>query len=239
MSELCKVRKPIISIEGVDGCGKGTQADMLGKALRKQLGLKVEVSSVVPPLPHPCGNIRNFLIGDKARSRVGEFLGYMTSIYEVMTMLRESDADICIADRCYISTMIFQTIARDKSELSKALFDSMMANEEFARVMKPDLVIVLDVDRETQVKRLSARKKLDHIETMPAGFHQKVRSAYSSFVLSKSYNDYSVSSVLINGAGTPEEVHENIMDFLEGNKHFFVNAPYELKVFKNLTVTSL
>jgi dTMP kinase len=80
--------------------------------------------------------------------------------------------------------------------------------------LKPDLTIILDLPVETGIKRASARRGADapdRFESEQVDFHQKLREAYREIALNEPQR-----CMLIDAAGTPEEVAEKVWAAVQG-----------------------
>ena len=159
-----------ICIEGLDGCGKTTQA----KLLAKKLGKSHNAVYTAEPSRGKIGTyIRNsYLYGEKRRSIVLEALLFAADRIEhleteVLPALREGC--LVISDRYVYSSLAYQGAAGLSLEWIETV-------NEHAR--KPDLAVFVDVDLETVMHRLKARKSvMENTETL-----QKVRDVYLGFV---------------------------------------------------------
>lgn len=213
---------PIIAIEGVDACGKGTQTYRLSQMLVDKHRLSSVVTSVVPDGLGQVSYLRKFLVGGKPVSRIAEALTYMASIYEVCQGLQQEEVDLAITDRSIFSTLAYQVVGRESEKEPfdvATLIDSVVKHRQFLEVVKPDYLIVIDVDYTVQVERMERRGKLDHFEKMPKEFHDRVRNYYRD---QASY----LGAGVVNGAGTETEITENIYTALRTmarpeHQHFF------------------
>ena len=159
-----------ICIEGLDGCGKTTQA----KLLAKKLGKSHNAVYTAEPSRGKIGTyIRNsYLYGEKRLSIVLEALLFAADRIEhleteVLPALREGC--LVISDRYVYSSLAYQGAAGLSLEWIETV-------NEHAR--KPDLAVFVDVDLETVMHRLKARKSvMENTETL-----QKVRDVYLGFV---------------------------------------------------------
>ena len=159
-----------ICIEGLDGCGKTTQA----KLLAKKLGKSHNAVYTAEPSRGKIGTyIRNsYLYGEKRLSIVLEALLFAADRIEhleneVLPALREGH--LVISDRYIYSSLAYQGAAGLSLEWIETV-------NEHAR--KPDLAVFVDVDLETVIRRLKAQKSvMENTETL-----QKVRDVYLKFV---------------------------------------------------------
>lgn len=162
-----------VVLEGIDGCGKTTQAKKLVKVLREK-GFEVVF------LKEPSDGRWGKTIKEKARHQNGltpeqEFKLFQKDREEnvklnIKPALKERN--IVILDRYYFSTMAYQSVKGiDISKIKKQ-------NEETA--VPPDLVIILDVDARTGLDRIKDREKKDELFERE-DYLRKVRKVFQSF----------------------------------------------------------
>lgn len=219
---LSKRKVPIIAIEGVDGCGKGTQTYRLSQMLIDKHRLSSVVTSVIPDDLGQISYLRKFLVGGKPVSRISEALVYMASIYEVCKGLQEEEVDFGIMDRSIYSTIAYQIIGREsKTEPFgvERLIHSVFKHKQFEEVITPDYLLILDIDHSTQLQRMEKRGKLDHFEKMPKEFHERVREYYRGQAIYPNVR-------IVNGVGTESEITEKLYMALRAmirpeHQHFF------------------
>jgi dTMP kinase len=159
-----------ICIEGLDGCGKTTQA----KLLAKKLGKSHKAVYTAEPSRGKIGTyIRECcLYGEKRLSTVVEALLFAADRVEhveneVLPALREGR--LVISDRYVYSSLAYQGAAGLSLEWIEKV------NEH---ALKPDLAVFIDVDPKTVMNRLkSKRSVMENMETQ-----QKVRDIYLKFM---------------------------------------------------------
>jgi dTMP kinase len=159
-----------ICIEGLDGCGKTTQAKLLAKKLRKSHGA---VYTAEPSRGKIGAFIRKrCLYGEKRLSTVVEALLFAADRVEhveneVLPALHEGR--LVISDRYVYSSLAYQGAAGVSIEWIEQI------NEH---ALKPDLAVFVDVDPRTVMRRLKPeRSVMENMETQ-----QKVRDVYLKFV---------------------------------------------------------
>jgi dTMP kinase len=159
-----------ICIEGLDGCGKTTQA----KLLAKKLGKNYNAIYTAEPSRGKIGTyIRNsYLYGEKRFSIALEALLFAADRIEhlereVLPALDEGN--IVISDRYVYSSLAYQGAAGLSLEWIEKI------NEH---ALKPDLGVFIDIELETAMNRLKAKKSvMENTATL-----QKVRHVYMKFV---------------------------------------------------------
>ncbi len=162
-----------ICIEGLDGCGKTTQAKLLAKKLRKSHN----AIYTAEPSHGKIGTYirKSYLYGEKRLSIVLEALLFAADRIEhleneVIPALNEGC--LVISDRYVFSSLAYQGAAG----LSLDWIEKI--NEH---ALKPDLAVFIDVDLETVMDRLKSKKSvMENTETL-----RKVRDVYLNFVTTR------------------------------------------------------
>jgi dTMP kinase len=182
-----------ICIEGLDGCGKTTQAKLLEKKFRKSHNA---VYTAEPSRGKIGTYIRkSYLYGEKRLSIVLEALLFAADRIEhleneVLPALNEGR--LVISDRYVYSSLAYQGAAGLSLEWIEKV------NEH---ALKPDLAVFVDVDLATVMNRLKAKKSvMENTETL-----QKVRDVYLKFVAKGEL-------VRIDGNRGKAEVAESLAD---------------------------
>jgi dTMP kinase len=193
-----------ITFEGVEGCGKSTQARIMGQRL-VAAGLPVRV------LREPGGTrvgeaIRDILL-DPASAGLdarAELLLYEASRAQHVAEVIEpalAAGDIVLCDRFYDSTTAYQGYAR-----GIPLEDVARLNEAATGGLAPDLTIVIDVDPVAGLKRACrVSEGADRLEAEDAAFHERVRQGF--LAIARENPD---RVVVVPGEGTVEEVAERV-----------------------------
>jgi len=174
--EKQNIRKGIfITFEGIDGCGKSTQAGLLADNLRRR-GLRVVLTSE-PGSTKLGRNLRKILLTPGSRvGKVAELLLFEADraqhVSEVILPALESGSAV-ICDRYSDSTRAYQGIGRG---LGVELVDSL--DRVATGNVYPDLTILLDMAPERGVGRARLRGALTRIDREDLGFHAKIRRAF-------------------------------------------------------------
>ncbi len=172
------MRGVFISLEGIEGAGKSTQADLLAGYLENK-GLKV-LKTAEPGGTHISGRIREILLSPECRGMdpLTELLLYNAArvqhIKEVILPALER-GQIVVTDRFSDSTVAYQGYGRG---IDLTLIDSLDLISTGR--LRPDITILLDTDVETGLKRNREVKKSDRIESEDISFHEKVREGFIS-----------------------------------------------------------
>lgn len=158
-----------ICIEGLDGCGKTTQAKMLVRRLSKSC----DAIYTAEPSRGKIGRFikKHCLHGDKRSSGIVEALLFAADRSEhventVLPALKKGQ--IVVSDRYVYSSLAYQGATGLDLGWIKRI-------NEYA--IRPDLAIFIDVEPETVVQRLKAKKSvMEDLETQ-----RKVREVYVGF----------------------------------------------------------
>ncbi len=192
-----------ISFEGIDGCGKSTQAKILSEKL-KYLGY----NSII--LREPGGSIisekiRNILLHNhlKKISHKTEALLMAASraqLVEEVIKVKLKQNIIVIADRYIDSTIAYQGGGRGLEiktlhQLNNFATDNLI----------PDLTFLIDLEPMNALKRRGA-DDLDRIEKIGNNFQEKVREQY----LKLAHNNKRF--ILIDGEDSIENIHSMILN---------------------------
>ena len=160
-----------ICVEGLDGCGKTTQAKILVRKLRK---IGYDAVYTAEPSRGKIGRFikRYCLHGGKRVSSVVEALLFAADRYEhveteIIPALK--DGKVVVSDRYMYSSLAYQGAAGLNLDWIR------MINEH---AVSPNLAIFIDVDPNTVIKRLKPKKSvMENLETQ-----RKVREVYLKFV---------------------------------------------------------
>jgi dTMP kinase len=163
-------RGAFICIEGLDGCGKTTQAKLLVKKLQKSHNA---VYTAEPSRGRTGAFIRkSCLYGEKRLSSAIEALLFAADRLEhveneVLPALHQGR--LVVSDRYVYSSLAYQGAAG---------LSLKWVEEINAHALRPDFAIFIDVDPQIAMQRLKPKKSvMENLETQ-----QKVREIYLKFV---------------------------------------------------------
>ncbi|QPK94770.1 dTMP kinase [Actinomyces sp. zg-332] len=190
-----------IVIEGGDGAGKTTQAELLKNWLTKQ-GRDV-VLTREPGGTQLGAQIREIILhGEYINPKTEALLYAADRAHHVNTKIRPAleNGQIVISDRYIDSSIAYQGYGRNLRE--RVIEDlNVWATDN----LKPDLVIVLDIIPEENM----IKGKKDNIENQPIEFHKQVRN----FFIRKAKN--SSNYVVIDAKDTIESIHAKIISIVQ------------------------
>ena len=196
-----------ITFEGIDGCGKSTQSELLAQELSKR-GSQVVVTR------EPGGtiigeDIRQLLISDASVhiAPITELLLYVAArAQHVAELIKPSLAagNIVISDRYTDSAIAFQGYGRG---LDLSMIEEL--NSLATGGLVPDLTIVFDLDPATARTRLGSRPVgglLGAFDDQHAEFHERMRSGYLSMARKEPSR-----IKIVDAGGSAAETHSNVL----------------------------
>lgn len=196
-----------ITFEGIDGCGKTTQMELLQKYLENERGLPV-LKTREPGGKGLGEEVRKLLlnydgeVSPKCESFL--FLADRAQNIDIIVNPAIERGEVVLCDRHTDSTIAYQGYGRGVNigELKKL-------NDLATGGKKPDLTIVFDIDVETSMKRVG--KERDRMEESGEKFFNAVRQGYLE--IAKSEPD---RVKVIDATQTIEQIHEQVVDLFEG-----------------------
>jgi dTMP kinase len=164
-----------ITFEGVEGCGKSTQA----KALRQRLVHRgIPTVLTYEPGGTALGNRLRYVLKRRLQDKISAlselFLFSACRIQLVNEVIRPSleQGKVVICDRFSDSTIVYQGYGR---ELNLDTIEEI--NELATAGIKPHLTILLDIPADKGLDRKTAKAN-DRFEAENIAFHHKIRDGY-------------------------------------------------------------
>ncbi|MCM3780021.1 dTMP kinase [Microbacterium hydrocarbonoxydans] len=198
-----------ITLEGGDGSGKTTQANLLAEWL-------TGTGRAVVRTREPGGSEVGQLIRDIVLHHRGD-------------IAPRAEALLYAADRAHhVSTVVRPALARGEIVLQDRYLDSSVAYQGAGRVLDateirdlslwaaegalPDLTILLDLDPDAARRRLdSADKPFDRLEAEKGEFHRRVRDAFLALA-----SDEPDRFLVLDAAEAPERIADRIRASVQG-----------------------
>ena len=193
-----------ITFEGVDGCGKSTQMELLQEHLTTK-GYDVVLTR--EPGGKGLGEkIREILlnydgkVSDKCESFL--FLADRAQNIDIIVKPAIETGKIVLCDRHTDSTVAYQGYGRglDLEQINHL-------NKLATGGLKPDLTFVFDIDTETSMKRVGQNK--DRMESAGNEFQKKVREGYLELAKQEPQR-----IKVIDASKSIDEIHNTVIDIL-------------------------
>jgi dTMP kinase len=197
-TEESKGRGRFIVIDGVDGCGKSTQARLLAEALGvpARLHLREPGSTGVGERLRELLLCRDFDLGPAVETLL--FAAARRQMLEELVSPALERGEDVVCERFNPSTYAYQAVAGELDEQQVLSLLSTWANSP-----RPDLVVLLDLDVEQAAARRGAAT--DRIEDKGLEFQRRVAEGY------RRYAEHFPEAVLVPAGGSCEEVHAAVM----------------------------
>ncbi|MEA2104379.1 MAG: dTMP kinase [Candidatus Cloacimonadota bacterium] len=204
-----------ITFEGIEGCGKSTQAKLLAKNLTKA-GYEILLTRE-PGGPQISEKIRDILLDNQNEEmyKLTEIFLYMASRSQhtfqwIKPALEEGKIIIC--DRYYDSTFAYQGAARNiPADIVKSI------NKIAILGTNPDTTFLVDVPVNVGLARINKLTEnggnIDRLESESVEFHQRVRDSYL-----KLSEEYSERIAVLNGLEKVDSLQSKIQKMLK-NKY--------------------
>lgn len=202
-----------IVIDGLDGCGKGTQIKLLHDRLWHE-GKNIIFTR------EPGGAPLSEAIRELFKSDLGMQASALTQMFMMWASRREYLEKVVwpslemgvsvFSDRGDSSTFAYQVIAKNHPVGMEKVFWEM--RETVFEGVSPTLYIFLAVPPAVARGRVvsdAARRDVSHFDAAPLEFYQCVHQGFCEFGMAKGIN-----MVIVEGVRTPEIVHEDIYEIV-------------------------
>ena len=202
-------RRPFITFEGSEGCGKSTQVQRLATRLNK---LQIPFLTTREPGGTPIGEtireLLQFAPHNSSMRPETELLLFEASRSQLVreTIKPALERGFCvITDRFFDSTTVYQAAAR---RLDREIVERL--NAFVVADCVPDITFVLDVDAATAESRMQkSPRRADRMEQEPAEFYERVRRGYRDLAAREPNR-----IVLIDGSRNADEIENEIWKIL-------------------------
>ena len=194
-----------ITLEGIEGCGKSTQASLLCAWLGERAVLTCE-----PGGTQLGRDIRTMLLEPSrgAMSEVTEALLYLADrAQHVSEVIRPAllAGRVVVSDRYVDSTFAYQGYGRGLP------LDLLRSVARLATGgLQPDLTLFIDVPVELGLQRVGKRGKHDRLESERIEFHERVRQGYLKLIA-----EGGPRWVVVCGEGTEQDVAQHVREAVQ------------------------
>lgn len=202
-----------IVLEGIDGCGKDTQQDLLESYFKTTPLQKFEFFHVLDEDIKHTNTLRDAMFNCGYRwDTMPEMLMFWADKFEIILQIKKNieEGKNVVMNRWELSNLAYQIYGKEKRE-----------HEDFARMMlaklddilKPDLYILFDISVEESGKRMAIRKGLgydrnDYYESQKKDFFERVIKGYKTEMENYSH-------VIIDGQQAKEKVFEDTLEAIK------------------------
>ena len=195
-----------IVLEGSDGSGKSTMADKIGKYFSEE-GRDIEFTR------EPGGTLISEKIRELILDRNNIEMDYRTEalLYAASRAQLISEkiipwlkaGKVVISERYVYSSLVYQGLGRGLG------IDEVKKINDFATAgIRPDLVILLDIEPEKALKRKLCIDGGDRLENEDISFHKNVYEGY------KKLSEYFPEIITVDAERTIDEIFEEIKGLL-------------------------
>lgn len=193
----------LIAFEGIDGSGKSTQIDLLGKYLKK-MGRDVFVTC--EPSDFRVGKmIREYLRGEiKGDNRVIAALFVADRLEHILDenngmLKKRNEGAVVLTDRYYFSSYAYQSVDMPMEWI-------INANSEAAKLMRPDVTIFLDISPEAAMDRIrNGREETELFENK-----ERLKATRENYFEAFERLKNSEKVEIVNADRPAEEIHKDI-----------------------------
>jgi len=196
-----------ISFEGIDGCGKSTQVDLLIKKLNS---LKIRSLLVREPGGSKIAeNIRSILLDNANRLMSNETEALLMTASRAQ-LTREviipklNEGFVVVADRFQDSTIAYQGGGRGLDISFLEMLNLFATNH-----LIPNMTFYIDISAKEGLKR-TISNEFDRIENAGEAFQVRVRNEYLKLTKKEPQRVF-----LVDGTKTVTEIHEEIWSKIE------------------------
>ena len=202
MKMSTSTRKVFISFEGIDGCGKSTQVDLL---LKKFNSLKIPSLLVREPGGSKIAeDIRSILLDNENRLMSNETEALLMTASRAQ-LTREviipklNEGFVIVADRFQDSTIAYQGGGRGLDISFLKMLNLFATNH-----LVPSMTFYIDISAKEALKR-TISNEFDRIENAGESFQVKVRDEYLKLTKEESKRVF-----FVDGTKKITEIHEEI-----------------------------
>jgi dTMP kinase len=226
-----------IMIDGLDGSGKGTVINALKEFLennnKKVFDLRehwkkyneipeleeIEKYDVICSSEPTFSGVGKVIREEIIRSNKRQYSGITTAyafaldreiLYKKLLIPAKKAGKIIIQERGITTSLVYQPVQNEKIVLNDII---NLPGNQLAIKNSPDILIIVKVEPETVIERLSKREKKDHAIFENLMFQKKVQARFESDWLKKLFSHYKSKIIYLdtNPPSTVEDTKEKII----------------------------
>ena len=201
----------VIALEGLDGCGTSTQAELLNSRLQRE-GYKSLVTR--EPSDGPIGKLIRVALSTDAKEETPSFPAHLALLFsadrlehlERKVRPAVSKGGIVVTDRSLLSSLVYQSL-----ELPESWIQAINAHAPL-----PHLFVWIDTPVEVCLNRIhtrqDARERYEKLE-----LQKQLRPKYEE-IFNRDFPK--MECIRVNGDQDVEAVHEELWSLLQKTKRF-------------------
>ncbi len=197
----------LISISGIDGCGKTLQVNMLQSWLQNLDRTCVTVKAYDDTAKIACRPFMDTWTSDTAIMFLFQALHAQQYALTIQALTR---GDIVITDRWDESYLAYH---ENFGFLAEQLEIRSQLNTLAFHGKLPDIGFIIDVPPEIARRRRESRGKVERFEDRSDQYYETVRVSYRRIATARNWT-------ILNGTKTPESIHQEIIAVLQNSKLF-------------------
>lgn len=219
-----KQRGRYIAIEGGEGVGKTTQAELIIERLADE---GIDAVYIQEPGSAPFAQeLRKLLKFGPQRSPLANVMTFNAARAETILEIEAalSSGKWVISDRSYLSTIAYQGYGEGQDiDMIRTICEYAMGKT------RPDLIVLLEVKPEVAAMRIQKRNKGgDYFEDMNSQFHDKLREGFRKEALLSGFP-------IVDAEGSVENVFSDIWQHVDDLVHGKIDSSKESGVFLKKT----
>lgn len=207
------MRGKLIVVEGIDGCGKDTQINLLDKYME---------DNYIPKSPVPYANVNNMCpVGKAIRTVLGNPDLYVNAkqmaclfLAELMMVVKDIKVRLDNGENIVMSRYWYSTLAYAGKELTDYLWIKEIGK---SIEIQPDYLVYLDIPVDIAMDRINARcKEWEEPEIYESADKlEGISKIYESVLHMLELEKFPVKVIKVNGTNSIEEIHKEIVSQIE------------------------
>lgn len=172
-----------VVLEGIDGCGKTTQADCAERWLSEMLGADRVVRTREPGGWDGGDVLRDLVLHHRFENSWSEWFLFMLDRCEHVARVINPAlrvGKVVVSDRYDPSTIAYQILGNEN--ISRETAEHIIKTSAMIGLPKADIVFLLDIDVEDAQIRLGSRAKKDGFDARGSAYFKRVKDGYEKLM---------------------------------------------------------